>query len=273
MDNMKKAEAAYLKKIKELLRDRKYRDSLSQFIVEGNKVVQDTLDKAHHIESILCSSTYITNYPDQIQYFKSKNISLFSVKDSFFEKLSVLRNSQGILALVNKPNYDCAHLDTISEGIVILLDNIQDPGNMGALIRTSVAFSAKAILLFGNSVDIYNPKVVRASSGMLLEIPIISVDLQMLVRLKKTDFKIIAADNSGNKSISIFDLTQNSLRNILVFGNEGNGISSDILELTDTIFHIPISNKVESLNVAAACSISLFYFSSEAFKKSPNKNI
>ena len=131
---------------------------------------------------------------------------------------------------------------------------------MGTLIRTSVAFNAEAILLYGKSVDVFNPKVVRATAGMLLTIPIFSSENKTLEELKQTGFNILAADNSRQNSISIYDIPQNTGKNIIVFGSEGNGITPEILNIADQIFFIPINKKVESLNVAAACSISLFHF-------------
>lgn len=257
---IKKAAPAYLKDIKELLRNRKYRDLHDKFIVEGTKIVQDIIFTGGKIESILCSSSYFKSYPDQIESILLKRIELSAVSDSFFEKISILNSSQGILAVVKKPQYDKHILNNMTQGVILLLDNIQDPGNMGTLIRTSVAFNVNAILLYGKSVDVFNPKVVRASSGMLLNIPIFLSENNTLDTLKQNGFNIFAADNSMQNSLSIYDMQQNTDKNVIVFGSEGKGVSSEILDISDKIFFIPINKRVESLNVASACSISLFHF-------------
>lgn len=257
---VKKADTSYLKDIKELLRDRKYRNAHHKFIVEGKKIVDDIIKTRCRIDSVLCSSSYLKNFPDQIVSISSQGIPIYSVNDPFFEKISVLRSSQGILAVLNKPVYDIDILKKIPGGLIVLLDNIQDPGNLGALIRTSVAFNASAVLLYGNTADVFNPKVVRASSGMLLNVPVLEAGDNTLDELKKNGFRILTADNSSEKSISILKIRPETPKNIVVFGNEGQGVSPVLLNITDEIFFIPINKNVESLNVAAACSISLFYF-------------
>ena len=131
---------------------------------------------------------------------------------------------------------------------------------MGTLIRSAAAFDAAAVLLYGETADVYNPRVVRASSGTILSIPVIEVSPDDISGIKKYGFNLISADNSNGESISIFDINLPVSGTIVAFGNEGSGISSRVLENTDRFFNIPMQNEVESLNVAMAGSIAMFYF-------------
>lgn len=253
---MQKASKAQLKEIRELLRDKKVRDREGRFVAEGLKIVNDILAKGHQISSIYLSSGVIAapGVKKLQEAAENKKVSVFRVPGSEFEKLSSVRSSQGVLAIVKKPE-----IKELKDGsLLVLFDGVQDPGNMGAMIRTSVAFGANSILLTGDTADIYNPKVVRASSGMLIDVPVHKCGMEEVDRLRKEGYLLIASSvrEEGTKDISEIALWNKPL--IIAFGSEGKGLSRDITERADEFFHIPIREDVDSLNVAAAATIALY---------------
>jgi len=257
-----KAGIPMLKNIKALMRDRKARDESGQFIVEGEKAVGDIIRKKMRVEFLLCSHTFIENNNEFLGVSSDAVIPVFYVEDRLFEKISTLRNPQGIMASVRKPSWEQAELSGPGDMIVVVSDNIQDPGNMGAILRASAAFDVRALVLFGEDVvDVFNPKVVRASSGTFADVPTFSMDLDGLKELKKNGYRFLVAGNSFTRSQPITTIKKASGKLAIVFGNEGRGVSEEIMAIADDLFHIPINKRVESLNVLSAASISLFYFS------------
>jgi TrmH family RNA methyltransferase len=144
---------------------------------------------------------------------------------------------------------------------MILCDGIQDPGNLGAMIRTSAAFDVDAVILTGESVDAYNPKVVRASSGSILDIPVYSCGEDEVDTCKGNGYYLLASSAIKRDRRKVSEIKELPARSIIVFGSEGKGISPGICAKVDEYFHIPVSARVESLNVTTAAAISLHAFS------------
>jgi len=163
-------------------------------------------------------------------------------------------------AAVKKPVFDILKMDlTGGSQTFVLCDGVQNPGNLGAILRTAAAFDVNAVLLYGESVDPFNPKVVRASSGAVVEIPVFSVDLDTIDLLKIKGFKLlISSPSSKNGANSSMLGSLGAQPSILAFGSEGRGISQDIKDIADGSFFISTSEKVESLNVTAAAAIALY---------------
>ena len=164
--------------------------------------------------------------------------------------ISELETPQNIIGICNK-----LEKKEIGDRILILED-IQDPGNLGTIIRSSVAFNIDTIVLSKNCVDLYNSKVVRASQGMLFHINIITEDLfEFLPKLKDLNFKIYGTRVTHGKSIK--SIEKNS-KFAIIMGNEGNGMSDEISELCDEFVYIDMNSACESLNVGVAASIILY---------------
>jgi len=145
-------------------------------------------------------------------------------------------------------------------GTHLLLDNIQDPGNVGTIIRSALAFGIKSVILTEGCADIYNPKTLRASMGATFKQRIISKDINEITELKKSGVRLIGtSSDSTSVNISKTDFSNS----IIILGNEGQGISKQLLSLCDEIVTIPLSSDCESINVAAATSIIMW----EASKK------
>ena len=256
---MEKATKHHLKKVKELLRDKNARDENGIFIAEGNRIIIDLINKKHPVDSVIFTDEYLNkNISDgMIEMLDRFNVERYTVSQSDYRKVSSLRKPEGILAVVRKRegNFD---IDKNSM-FCVLCDGIKDPGNLGTIIRAAVAFDADLIAFIGESVDIYNPKVVRASSGMIMDIDTMETSIKELKRLKEKGFQFIAGFPQKESDVLIHDINEIAQRVFLVLGSEGRGISEDISDLADIKFNIPVSDKVESLNVAGAASIALYH--------------
>jgi len=142
------------------------------------------------------------------------------------------------------------------KGNIVILDEIQDPGNLGTIIRSAVAFNTDTIVLSNNSVDLYNDKVIRSSEGMLFNINIIKRDLNIFIDdIKKDNYVVYGTKVDGGKSIKDF---KKSEKFAIVMGNEGKGVSKSVLDKCDEYLYIPMNNACESLNVGVATSIILY---------------
>lgn len=227
-----------IKNIKKL-NSKKYRDKTNLFLVEGEHLVLEAYKKGYLKELFLESDTI---FPLDVQTnYLTNNVINY---------ISELETPQNIIGICNK-----LEKKEIGDRILILED-IQDPGNLGTIIRSSVAFNIDTIVLSKNCVDLYNSKVVRASQGMLFHINIITEDLfKFLPKLKDLNFKIYGTRVTHGKSIK--SIEKNS-KFAIIMGNEGNGMSDEISELCDEFVYIDMNSACESLNVGVAASIILY---------------
>ena len=165
--------------------------------------------------------------------------------------MSSMESPSNVLAVCEKSNSK-----EIIGNKILLLDNIQDPGNLGTIIRSGVAFGVTTIILSPDTVDLYNPKVIRASEGMFCHINIITMDLEDAINfIKEKGIKVYGTN--VNDGIDVKSITDKSSY-ALIMGNEGNGVKSNIQELCDENLYIPMQEACESLNVGVACSILLY---------------
>lgn len=222
---------------------KKNREEEGKFIVEGNKMVKELLDTDFEIECIVATNEWILENNPKCDYFVANHEDI--------EKISLLQNPQNAWALVKQKEYK---QPTSISGLILALDGVQDPGNMGTIIRLADWFGITHILCSNECVDVYNPKVVQATMGSIFRINIQYVDLPTYLSQIK-DYEILAADMEG-ENIYTTSIAQNA---ILVMGNEGNGISDAVAQLVDRKVHIPSFNTTgktsESLNVAIATAI------------------
>ena len=226
------------------LKHKKYRIELQMFIAEGIKVVNELLYSNSRLEKLFCTEEV---YPS----FKKFDPQIISETELL--KISGLTTPNKVLGLFKIP--EVAKID--EEGLILVLDDINDPGNLGTIIRLSDWFGVKQLVCSNNTVDCYNQKVVQATMGSLVRIPITYCDLKEF--LKQTKLPIYGAVMNGENVYSM-DLEQNA---ILVMGNESKGISQKIASLMDTQITIPRYSKktiTESLNVATATAILLNEF-------------
>lgn len=226
----------YLNKLKK----KKYRKKFNSFIVESIKIVEQIPDDFE------CEFVFVNE--DMKDYKTDFKKIVFSNK--LFDKLSLLENPEGVSALLKIKKEK-----EISSDKILLLDHMQDPGNLGTIIRSAEAFSFKDIILVNNCVDLYNEKTIRASMGSIFRLNFLELDIDDLKNFK--DYKLILADMNG-KSV---DYYKSCDKIILAIGNEANGISKSLKDLSNDFVSIKMDGKIESLNVAIAASILMNNFS------------
>ena len=229
------------KKIKELkkLNIKKYRDQSNSFLVEGEHLVLEAYKKGLLEELFLEENTKLDL--DVKTSYLSRNVIKF---------ISELDNPSIIIGL-------CKKVEEKEIGNkVLVLDDIQDPGNFGTIIRSAVAFNINTIVVSNNTVDLYNSKVIRASQGMLFNINIIRRDLNVFVsELKKEGYQIYATKVNGGKSLKTIEKME---KFAIIMGNEGAGVNDNLMNLADEYLYIDMNSNCESLNVAVATSIILY---------------
>ena len=181
----------------------------------------------------------------------SLEVFLVILKEEVFEKLSQTQNSQGVIGVYSFLSYK---FKDMLKGQLLFLDGIQDPGNLGTIIRTGAALSLDGLILGPGCVELYNDKVLRSSLGGIFSLPIINADYEDLKLYKKRGFQIIGMDLKGE---SLKDFTFGK-KVIAVIGNENQGISKEIGEILDHRVSIPISERMESLNAGVAAAILMF---------------
>ncbi len=223
------------------LKQKKFRDQEKLFLVEGEHLIEEALKKKLIIKIIVTEQNK-SIYPN----IDSKLI----VTKEIMKKLSSLETPPNIIGL-------CKMQEEQEVGNkILILDNIQDPGNLGTIIRSAVAFKIDTIILSPNTVDIYNSKVIRSSQGMLFHISIIRKDLTLeLEKIKQRNIAIYTTDVKNG--IDIKEINQN-MKYALIVGNEGQGVSPAIAKYADKKIYIKTNPVVESLNVGVATSILLY---------------
>lgn len=224
------------------LQRKKNRDLENLYIVEGEHLVIEA-DKAGVIEEIILldGENYDYNYP------------VYYVTDEILNKISTMDTAPKIMAVCRKNSNS-----TIIGNKILVLDGVQDPGNLGTIIRSSLAFNVDTIVLLENSVDLYNPKVLRATQGMYNYINIVNKDFSEVYKYMK-DNNITIYGTSVVNGIDASSLNQEEKKKYcLIMGNEGQGIREEIFNMCDKNLYIKMNEKVESLNVGVACSILLY---------------
>ena len=227
--------------IKEIskLKNKKYRDLTNTYLAEGEHLVEEAY-KNNLLTKIILLEDTICNY----------DIEKIYVTKEVMKKLTELDTPNKIIGIVKK------NTPLPIGNKILILDNIQDPGNLGTIIRSSVAFDIDTIVLSPNTVDIYNPKVIRSTQGMIFYTNIITLELKEFINeIKTKNYTIFGTNVRNGKNIKEITLPE---KFALVLGNEGQGVSKEIESLCDDNIYIKMSSKCESLNVSVATSILLY---------------
>lgn len=236
------------------LLQKKYRTAEKKFLVEGRKLVEEGLNSAYECGIVILTAEFAGQNPGIINFIKRKSVRYEIIKARDFNKLCDTKTPQGIAA-VFKMNNDAFSSNHKNAGTIIALENISDPGNLGAIIRTCDWFGFDNIILSGDCADIYNPKVLRAAMGSVFHLDIKEEKdfYTKLKELKQKKFAVFCADIEGE---NIFKCRIEN-KKVIAFSNEANGPSEKLLNLTDKKITIPKMGKAESLNVASAAAIIL----------------
>jgi len=228
-----------IKEVRKLL-DSKYSKEKKLFIIEGENLVEEALKnnllrELYVLEGIEC------NYDFDYTY----------VTSDVMKSISDLKSIPRLLGVSN-------YISNNKLGNkIVILDGVQDPGNVGTIIRNSVAFGVDSVVLSNNSVNPYNSKVLRSTGGMIYNINIVSGNLEDIIKdIKSSNIKIYGTSLSKSKSLSEVEKQD---KYAIIFGNEGNGVSNELLSLCDEIIRIDMDSKCESLNVGVSTGIVLYH--------------
>ena len=223
------------------LKEKKYREKENKYLIEGEHLIS-------MCDDIECIFTTNENYLND-------KTTVYYVNDAILKKLSFVEAPQGIIAIVKKKKYELDY----SKKRYLLCDGVSDPGNMGTIIRTALAFHVDMVILANGSVDIYNDKVIRGSQGAILSMPIVYTDLnQCIKKLQENDVEVFASTLS-KRSINLKDV-KHVEKFALIVGNEGSGVTQIVQDMSDYNVKIAHSECIDSLNVGVATSIMLYYF-------------
>lgn len=224
------------------LKQKKYRNQTRQFMVEGLHLVEEAY-KNKVLKIVLSNDELLLN--------KFNNVKTVLVNNQIIEKLSNTTTPQNVLGVVDIIENKFELVDKY-----LILDGVNDPGNLGTIIRTSLALGVNHLILSNNTVDIYNDKVIRATQGAIFKANIYYTDLEDIYKkLKQNNIKIITTSLEANKTLN--DLEKMD-KFAIVVGNEANGISNVSKEYADELIIIPMKNNIESLNVGIASGIILY---------------
>ena len=246
-----------VKYTKSLLKS-KNRNKESKFIIEGYRILTLAIECNAKIDYVFINEEFEkkTEHVEFLEILKSKNINTYKTTNKIFNELVDTESTQGILAVVK------FNQRTIQENLkdehrfVLILDRIQDPGNMGTIIRTADAAGVDAIIALKGCVDIYNPKVIRSTMGSIFDMNIIHATQEEAVRLLKLkNFDIVS---SYLDTDNYYDKVEYNYKTALVIGNEANGINDELVSKSDVLVKIPIYGKAESLNAAISSAILMY---------------
>ena len=232
---------------------KKYRVEENKFLVEGKKIVEDGLASNFNCEAIFATQAFIDSEPEIINTAQRKSSKFYQIKSAEFQRLSDTRSPQGIAAVFS-PRKASKNISDLKENMLILIDNISDPGNLGTILRTCDWFGFNFVLISKYSVEYLNPKVIRSSMGSIFHLNIFQdVNENDLSVLKENGYKFITTDLDG-ESIYKFKLPDKS---IISFSNESSGPGEMLQKYSAHKITIPKIGKAESLNVASAAAIIL----------------
>ena len=245
----------FVKHVKKL-KDKKFRDEYGEYIIEGIKMIEEAINENAEIKHIVvCEDCKNSGAFSKELLYEIAKFDCIYVNEKVFIQMTDVSNPQGILAVIGKSKIEEKDIDFKAD-LFLILDNIQDPGNMGTILRTADSIDLKQIIVSKGSSDVYNLKVVRSTMGAIFRVKVIESDnlTKTLKEFKKHKISIYATDLKTDNSI--YDV--NYKKTAIVIGNEANGVSDEILELADKKIKIPMKGKTESLNAAVATSIILY---------------
>ncbi len=239
------------------LKEKKYRDLNNEYIVEGVKMIKEAILEDAKIKLIVvCEDNANSGAIDKKLLYEIAKYECIYVSKKVFDLISDVQTPQGMLAVIEKENSE----DKIdfTEDVIVVLDGIQDPGNLGTILRTIDSVGLKQVIVSKETADSYNPKVVRSTMGAIFRVKVIESNnlLDTLKNMKKHKYKIMATSLETDNSI--YDVDYN--KKVIVIGNEANGVEKEILDYADEKIKIPMLGKTESLNASVATAVILYEY-------------
>jgi len=241
------------------LAQRKFREKEQKFCLEGSLMVEEALLCRWPLELLAYTEEWGSSPAgrDILGLAREKNLKRIEIKENIFKRISTAQTPQGVLAVARFPEGNLADLLAQKPSLLVLVDAVRDPGNLGTIIRSADAAAAGGVLLTKETVDLYNPKTLRATMGSIFHLPVIA-DLEtdeLPSLLSSAGLRIVAGDPAAKDILSSCNFT---LPTVLAVGNEGRGCSETLLKKAGQVVRIPMPGLAESLNVALAASIMLY---------------
>lgn len=246
----------YIKKLSQ----RSFRQKERKFVVEGVRLVEEALQSSWRTETLVYSSRAAENprASKLLELARDKGAEIYEVTEGILAELADTETPQGVLAVLWQPDYALADvIPTGQQPLVVVVDSVQDPGNLGTIIRSADAAGASGVVLLKGTVDLYNPKTLRSTMGSVFHLPVVTADAvaDALTYLTKVGITLVVGDPTDG--VPAFDVNLQKAVGIVV-GNEGAGPRAEIFDYKHSKVTIPMPGRAESLNVAMAASILLY---------------
>lgn len=232
------------------LSQKKYRDRIGLYLIEGENLLEEAVKNGAEIRTVLAR-------PDYGGRFFGTEDKAFFLDDNLFRQLAQTETSQGIIAIVAKPEISPARFLDEDGGNFVVLDRLQDPGNIGTILRTADAAGYSLAIVMKGTADVFSPKAVRAATGSLFRMPVVFMDSvdELMEFTRAAGKKLVATCFDTDRYYYDEDLRENIA---LVIGNEGSGISRELIEGSDLKIKIPMHGNIESLNASVAAGILMY---------------
>ncbi|KMT22662.1 TrmH family RNA methyltransferase [Clostridium cylindrosporum] len=233
------------------LKKKKYREIEGLFLAEGIRFVEAAIENGSAEYVLYSNMIYSTNGYERVL---ESDVDSFEVQDSILRDICDTESPQGVVAICTKKDHV---IEEIMGDLLVIVDGVQDPGNLGTIIRTCDAAGVSGIIILKGTVDVYNPKVLRSTMGSIFHIPIVSADNFSNTSniLLNNGYKILATSLQGKKSLYEYNFSN---KTAVILGNEANGVSDENLSLATDLIIIPMEGEAESLNVGVANSVIVY---------------
>jgi len=251
-------------KIKRLtsLKQKKVRLKENLFLMEGLKSISEAVSENADIDMILISDSFVSKNVDFCAMLETTEFPIYITSDHNLVKCSNLKTPQGIIATINIPNFSLEEVAN-NEKFIVVLDGINDPGNLGTIIRAADAFKLGGVLLLPGCADVYSPKTVQSTMGSILRIKCVDIGVNTLDELQSYGFALYGMDLNGSKmSVESFSKGKTAV----AIGSESHGLSPQVLEKCTKKLRISMYGGAESLNAAVAAGIVFHKVASEIYK-------
>lgn len=251
-----------IKRIRKL-KDKKYRDETNLYIVEGIKMIKEAVEEEQVIKQIvICDDCLQKGVIDKKLLYEIAKFDCISVTEKIFNSITDVVTHQGMIAVIEKNKK--LEID-YTQDIIFVLDGLQDPGNLGTIIRTLDSANLNQVIVSKDTVDCYSNKVIRSTMGAIYRVNVIQKEdlVQTLKQLKKKNFEVMVTSLETDKSI--YDIKYD--KKVIVMGNEGSGVSKEVQDIADKKVKIPMLGKTESLNASVATGIMVYEYVRNKIKK------
>lgn len=235
------------------------RSETGLFLLEGPQGLKEALQRPKLIEKLFATESFEEKYPDLISRARDSRVKLTIVSESVLKELSDTTTPQGVVAVCQQFHVSLEDVVSAKPKLVAFLAQIRDPGNAGTVLRAADAAGADAVVFSKGSVDIYNPKVVRSTTGSMFHLPfVLDAPIEStLEKFKSVGLTILAADVSGS-SLATMEDSELAKPTVWLFGNEAWGLEPEVASMADKLVQVPIFGAAESLNLATAASVCLY---------------